>query len=62
MAKQVKVKCQECGGRGVTRCDHCGGDKSFETISGESCPVCNGEGKHKCVPCKGTGLVTSEHG
>jgi DnaJ-class molecular chaperone len=60
LQKRVKEKCSECGGKGITWCDYCGGDKSFETRGGDPCPACGGDGKHKCVPCNGTGYVMSE--
>ena len=50
----------DCNGRGVTVCDYCDGDRSFETQSGESCPNCGGRGQAVCSACSGTGKVEDE--
>ena len=52
---EEKVECGNCGGTGVSICEHCDGDLTFETRSGDPCPACGGDGKHKCVGCNGRG-------
>jgi len=51
-----REECCECQGSGETECNYCCGDRSFETMTGDGCPVCGGDGKMVCPNCDGSGV------
>jgi len=56
--KEAEVNCPTCHGKGVTKCERCGGSGVVSTFpSTVKCGTCEGKGQVVCANCNGKGQV-----